>query len=298
MKILLLGKNGQLGWDLQWDLVSLGTLYTPDRSQLDLTNKNDIYSYITDVNPNVIVNAAAYTNVDKAETEPDMAFLVNAEAAGWIADAAAKCQAALIHFSTDYVFDGGKTNPYRESDEANPINVYGKSKLAGEGKIRENSAAYIILRTSWLYSWHHNCYLTKILKLARSAQNLQIVTDQTGSPTSRRLLAEITGQLIALSLPEPFRFFNENHGIYHLAGDGAVNRFRFTEAILAKDPNKDKHICNAIQPVDSSFFPQRAKRPSFSALNCDLFTQKFHLRLPPWEVGLHLTMNELGFQNG
>ncbi len=290
MRILLLGKNGQLGWELNRVLSPLGNLEVYDFPHVDYSHPELLIPVIAGSHPDIIVNAVAYTNVDKAESEPETAHLVNAVAVRVLAEEAQKVGAFLLHYSTDYVFDGLKGAPYSETDAANPINVYGKSKLDGENAIQQVNGAYLILRTSWVFSLRQGGFVTKVLQWARSQQVLRMVTDQVGSPTWARMLAEITGQLLSKAGQSPIDWLAERKGIYHLAGLGQASRFEWAKAILACDPRPQEQTVQQILPALTADFPTPATRPLFSALDCFRFERTFQLQLPPWQDALRLCM--------
>jgi len=196
----------------------------------------------------------------------------------------------LIHFSTDYVFDGTKGAEYVENDEPNPINIYGQSKLAGERSVQQAGGAYLILRTSWVYSLRQESFVTKVLEWARNHTTLRIVNDQIGNPTWSRMLAEITAQLLAKGAENLQPWLLERSGVYHLAGSGAASRYEWARAVLACDPRQDEQVAKEVQPALTADFPTPAKRPLFSALDCNLFTKTFGLRLPDWEQALQLAL--------
>lgn len=266
MKLLLIGKNGQLGWELNRSLFTLGNLVAVDYPEIDLANAKSVIQIIDETEPDVIVNAAAYTNVDKAESEPELARAINAIAPGLMAEQARKRNAAFIHYSTDYVFDGNKGSPYVESDPPNPINVYGATKLEGERAVQQVGGAYLIFRTSWVYSLRQGGFVSKVLHWARTQKVLRIVDDQVGSPTWARLLSQATMQVIAQGRDDPSRYITEKAGLYHLAGAGAVSRYEWAKAILALDPRKEEQVINELGPAKTSEFPTPARRPQFSAL--------------------------------
>src|SRR5688572_7979721 len=212
MRVLLIGRSGQLGWELQRSLAPLGGLVALDRAGMDLADPDSIHRAIADARPEVIVNAAAYTAVDQAESEPDMAMQVNGIAPGIIAEEAARIGALMVHYSTDYVFDGAQDAPYREDDRTAPINVYGHTKLAGEEAVRAAGGAHLIFRTSWVYAARGSNFLLTMLRLARERSELRIVDDQVGAPTWARTVAEATAQVLGAG-PGPAR---ERSGVYHL----------------------------------------------------------------------------------
>ncbi|HJW89635.1 MAG TPA: dTDP-4-dehydrorhamnose reductase [Anaerolineales bacterium] len=289
-RILLLGKVGQLGWELQRALATLGQVQALDYPEINLVDSESLRPLIRAVRPQVIVNATAYTAVDRAEAEPQLAMAINARAPGVMAEEAAQVGAALLHFSTDYVFDGAKGSDYIEADRSNPLGVYGRSKLAGEQTIQDVGGVYLILRTSWVYSLRRDSFVNKVLEWSRSQPTLRIVSDQVSNPTWCRLLAEACGQLLALAGADPMTWLGERHGLYHLAGSGKASRLEWARAILANDPRREEQVVKELLPAKTSDFPTPAQRPLHSALNCDRFERTFNLRLPDWEDALRLAM--------
>jgi dTDP-4-dehydrorhamnose reductase len=290
MKILLFGKNGQLGWELNRSLVTLGNVTAVDYPQVNFSDLNGIRSLVREINPDVIVNAAAYTAVDKAEQEQELAYSINASGPEVLAEEAARLSAALIHYSTDYVFDGEKGSPYVETDPPVPLNVYGKSKLAGEQRIQASGAIFLIFRTSWVYSLRRESFVTKVLYLARTQPVLRIVNDQVSNPTWCRMLAEITGQVLAAGKNSKNQWFYERQGLYHVAGLDCTSRYEWARAILENDPKRSEQLAKEIVPALTSDFPSPAKRPLFSALRCDRFIDTFGFELPAWRDSLKLAM--------
>ena len=291
MRILLLGKIGQLGWELNRTLAPLGEVIALDYPDIDLT-KSDIKDTIQELHPQVVINATAYTAVDRAESEPDLAQAINGRAPGVMAEAARAVGAGLIHYSTDYVFDGQKGQPYIETDAPNPLGVYGQSKLAGEQAIQDVGGAYFILRTSWVYSMRRDNFVRKALQWARQNRVMRVVTDQVGNPTWARMLAEITAQMLAQAGQTPASWIQDRQGIYHLAGHGYASRMEWVEEILRLDSNPGEQVVQEIQPARTSDFPTPAERPLYSALNCERFQQVFELSLPDWKKALALAMAE------
>jgi dTDP-4-dehydrorhamnose reductase len=288
MKIVLFGKNGQLGRELLRELAPFGELLAVGRQELDLLDAAALDAFIRLHKPQVIVNASAYTAVDRAEQEPELAFQVNSRAPGLMAELACELNAAFIHFSTDYVFDGTLGRPYVETDTPNPLNVYGKSKLAGEQAIQKAGGAYLILRTSWVYSMSADNFVTKVLRWARQNETLRIVDDQIGNPTWVRTLAKATSQILARG----YDFITENKGVYHLAGDGFARRYEWAKEILKLDLQAQAQIAKELEPAATAEFPALAKRPLFSALNCAKFKTTFGLELPGWQQTLALAMQD------
>ena len=286
MKILLFGSMGQLGTELQDTMSSLGEIAAYDIHNLNLEHTGVLKETIRLYRPDVIVNASAYTAVDKAENEKEKAFHVNGEIPGLLAEEAAKLHAILIHYSTDYVFDGSKETPYVETDTPRPLGAYGSSKLAGEDAIRAGRASYLILRTSWVYSRNRSSFVTRVLEWARKQEVMSVVDDQVSNPTWARRLAMVTAQLLGL---EP-DFLKERRGLYHVAGNGYASRLDWARKILALDPNKNEQTVREILPARTSDFPTPAQRPLFSALDCSLFQSTFGIPLPRWEDDLQLAM--------
>jgi dTDP-4-dehydrorhamnose reductase len=293
MKILLIGKNGQVGWELQRTLASLGEITAIDFPDIDLSDETNTRAWVRRTAPHVIINAAAYTAVDKAESEPELAMMVNGTAPGVLAEEADALDAFFIHYSSDYVFDGTKGEAYLESDFPNPVNVYGLSKLAGDQNIQQVDGRYIILRTTWVYSMRQGGFVRKVLAWARKNTELQIVSDQVGSPTWARALAEVTAHLLAMSGGDLSGWLSERKGLYHLGGLGTVSRYDWAKKILEFDPNPDEQIARRVKPVLTKEFPTPATRPLYSPVNCSLFRNTFGICLPDWADGLRLAMEVL-----
>jgi dTDP-4-dehydrorhamnose reductase len=290
MKILLLGKYGQLGWELQRALATLGEVTALDYPEIDLAHAEQLRPIIRKAKSHIIVNATAYTAVDKAESEPNIAHAINAHAVGVMAEESRGLGASLVHYSTDYVFDGKKGGAYTESDPAAPLGVYGQSKLAGELAIQAVGGAFLILRTSWVYSMRRDSFVSKVLEWSRTQTTMRVVEDQVSNPTWCRMLAEITSQLLAMAGEHSSAWLKERSGIYHLAGWGYASRFEWAQAILANDPKREEQAIQELQPALTSEFPTPAQRPLFSALNCDRFFDTFGLKLPAWQDALRLAM--------
>lgn len=294
-RILVPGKTGQVGGELQSALAPLGTVIAPDRSQMDMTNENSIRRTIRDTRPDIIVNAAGYTVVDKAESEHDLAMQVNGVAPGIVAEEAKRLGAILIHYSTDYVFDGELKRPYVEDDATNPVNTYGKTKLAGERAIEAVGGAYLILRASWIYSARRSNFVLTILRLAREKAELSVVDDQTGSPTWARSLAQATAELLRK------RDLIQNHsGTYHLSTEGHVTRYEFAEAIIhtMKDITGKPDGWARVKPIGSAAYPLPAKRPRTPVTNKDKIKRVFGIEMPRWDEQLRSYARELAAQNG
>jgi dTDP-4-dehydrorhamnose reductase len=245
MNIVLFGKNGQLGWEFQRTLPLLGDVISLDREELDLCDLHTVQRTLNELKPDLVINASAYTDVDRAEKEPDLALKINALAPGIMAETSRKLGAVFIHYSTDYVFDGQKGTPHTESDLTNPLNMYGKSKLQGEDHIQQAGDAYLILRTSWVYSLRGNSFVNKVLEWSRKNSLLRIVEDQVGNPTWARLLAEITILLLAQNQGNRYEKLRGRSGVYHLAGSGYTSRYGWAKQILANDPHRTEQICSS-----------------------------------------------------
>jgi dTDP-4-dehydrorhamnose reductase len=290
LRILLTGITGQVGWELQRSLLPLGEIIAADREAIDLTNPDSIRKAIQQFQPHLIVNPAAYTAVDKAESEPDLAMAINGIAPGVMAEEALKIGAGMIHYSTDYVFSGDRDTPYQETDPTNPLGIYGKTKLAGEIAIQSTGVPHLILRTSWVYSRMGKNFLLTILRLARERSELRIVSDQIGAPTWSRAIAEITAQILAQGVGNLHEFLHSHSGIYHLSAGGVTNWHGFARAILATDPHRSEQIATAVLPINTSDYPTPAQRPAYSLLDNTKLHDTFGLKLPNWEQSLQLAI--------
>ncbi len=292
--ILLTGANGQVGWELQRVLAPLGHVVALTREQLDLSQPDAIRQAVRTHQPDIIINPAAYTAVDKAENDTDLAMAVNGVAPGVFAEEAKKLGALLVHYSTDYVFDGSSTSPYTENDVPNPQSVYGKTKLAGEAAISAVGGKHLILRTSWVYGVHGGNFVKTVLRLAKERSELRIVADQFGAPTWARLLANSTAQILQRwqekSLDEGLS------GVYHLTAGGRTNWHQYAEEIVRLARQYDDVLTNkalTIQPIATHEYPVPAKRPANSVLSTDKIRLAFGLNLPPWQDDLAACMREL-----
>lgn len=290
IKILLLGNTGQLGWELNRTLLTLGELIPMDYPQIDMANPDDLRRIVRQFEPELIVNATAYTNVDQAESEPDLAMAINGIGPGILAEEAKKLGSVLIHYSTDYVFDGSKGDLYVEEDQPHPINQYGKTKLAGELAVQKVDGAYLIFRTSWVYSLRRPCFVTKVLQWAYNNENLRIVDDQISTPTWSRTLAEATAQIIAQGRADSLNYLREKSGLYHLANSGFCSRYEWAKFIIEHAPQKENFKVKEILKAKSSDFPNPAKRPGKSAMSCRKFEDVFSIKMPAWEVALRLAI--------
>jgi dTDP-4-dehydrorhamnose reductase len=302
MTILLLGKDGQVGWQLQRSLAPHGPVVACDRTQCDLSDPDRIRSVVRDVRPSVIVNATAYTAVDKAESEPELAHRINAEAPGILAEEAAALGALLVHYSTDYVFDGTKATPYVETDPTGPQSVYGRTKLAGEEAIRAVDGRSVIFRTSWVFGARGGNFVKTILRLAREKDSLNVVADQVGSPTPAALIATVTGVALAmLRHGEPEKMAKNE--IYHLAAARPVSWCEFARTIVGlagQVPGFDLRLKpEAIHAITTAEYPTPARRPANSCLDCTRLETDFGLQMPDWQPYLERMLQLLALkQNG
>lgn len=286
MKILLTGRNGQVGYELERSLQEVGSVIAVDRASMDLADLDQIRSVIREVKPDIIVNPAAYTAVDRAETEPELAMLINGIAPGVMAEEARKLGAVMIHYSTDYVFDGRKNSPYEEGDKPCPLNEYGRTKLAGEYAIQSAGIKHLILRTSWVYGMHGKNFLQTMLKLAQERDELKVVDDQVGTPTWSRTIAEVTASVIdqALHAPDPVVWWQKNSGLYHLTSNGFTNWHAFAQALL---DNAGLLETTRVLPIPTAEYPTPARRPINSRLSCEKLRTSF-CDLPDWQTALRL----------
>jgi len=296
-KILLTGKNGQVGWELQRTLASLGEIVAVGRREMDLADPDSVRNVIREVRPSLIINAAAYTAVDKAESEPELAMAINGVAPGIMAEESKRLNATFIHYSTDYVFDGAAKRPYVEDDMPNPLNVYGKTKLAGERAIQAVGVPHLILRTSWVYGARGKNFLLTILRLARERSELKIVDDQVGTPTWSRMLAEVTSQLLSQHY-SPFSRSSSSlvdvNGLYHVVSGGpATSWYGFARKILENIGRQSSHVLPKLIPIPTTDYPLPAKRPHNSSMSCEKLRQVYGLQVPLWDDSLALCLNEM-----
>jgi dTDP-4-dehydrorhamnose reductase len=292
-RILLTGATGQIGWELGRCLLPLGEVVALNRSQCDLARPQDLAGIVDAVKPQVIVNAAAYTAVDKAEEEAEVAMTVNAAAPGELAKAARRHGALLVHYSTDYVFDGRNPDAYREDDKRNPLGAYGRSKLAGEDAVRASDADHLIFRTSWIYAARGRNFLKTILRLAGEREELRIVSDQCGAPTWARLVAEVTALVLARELQHG-RMSGFESGTYHLTASGETSWHGFAREIVAGARERGADLkCRSVVPIATVDYPLPAARPANSRLSTARLTERFGLNLPGWQRCLALCLDEL-----
>lgn len=294
-RILLLGRDGQLGWELQRSLAPLGKLIALSRAQADLEKPATLRDTIRSNAPDLIVNAAAYTAVDKAESEPDLALLVNGHAVQVLAEEAGKLGALLVHYSTDYVFDGSKSGPYTEDDAPNPLGVYGRTKLDGERAIRASGCRHLIFRTSWVYAARGGNFVKTILRLAGERDELRVVADQIGAPTSAELLADVTALCAGFITHFPERFAGVA-GTYNLVASGETSWHNYAQFVVenaARLGRPLKLAPEAIRQIATSEYPLPAARPLNSRLATDKLKRVFGIELPHWKIHLERVIDEL-----
>ncbi len=290
-RILLISSSGQVGWELQRTLAPLGEVVATGRNRgakrvVDLASPDTLVQAFNEVRPALVVNAAAYTAVDRAESEGDVAEAVNAVAPGIIGELATRWGAAVIHYSTDYVFDGALDRPYREDDKTGPVGLYGKTKLQGEQALLDSAADALIFRTAWVYGQHGDNFFKTMRRLFAERDELRVVDDQIGSPTWSRMIAEATAQVVSQLKVEPAQF-GEKRGIYHLTAAGQTSWFGFAQAILE---NSESDCC--LLPIPSTDYPTPAARPAWSVLDNRKLSDSFGLALPDWRCSLLQCMAE------
>lgn len=288
-RILVFGRVGQVGWELRHKLACLGHVTSVDFPEIDFSKPDTIRAAVKAAEPTVIVNAAAYTAVDKAETVPEPAWAINATGPLVIAEEAKRVGALMVHYSTDYVYDGSKQGPWVETDVPNPLNVYGTTKLAGDEAIAAVSGDYLILRTSWVYGSRGSNFLLTMLRLARQRAELQIVDDQTGSPTTSECIAQATAQILAQVTAPGGGGLAGRSGLYHLTSSGATTWFGFARAFLSRQGES----CPQLTPIPTCDYPVPAKRPMNSVLSCARVAEAFGVRMPAWEDALELVLETL-----
>jgi dTDP-4-dehydrorhamnose reductase len=291
--ILVTGANGQVGFELQRSLAALGDVVAMTRGEMDLANEASILLALQAHRPRVIVNPAAYTAVDRAESDAEQAMAVNAAAPGILARWAADNGAWLVHYSTDYVFDGTKADAYVESDTANPQSVYGESKWLGEEAVRSAGGRHLILRTSWVYGHHGNNFLKTILRLAQERSSLNVVADQVGAPTSAALIADVTRTVIErIARPDA----SDLSGTYHLSAQGNTSWHGYAAHIVRQASARDVKLAltiDALKPIPTAEYPTPAKRPHNSRLDCTKLMDGFDLSLPAWQEGVEDVIDRL-----
>lgn len=295
MKILLFGKNGQVGWELNRSLLPLGEVFALSRKEADFSNPESLRDIVREIKPDVIVNAVAYTAVDKAEKEEGLAEIINSTAPGVLAEAALEINALMVHYSTDYVFDGTKESPYVETDEPNPLNAYGRTKLAGERVIQSSGCDYLILRTTWVYASRGSNFLRTILRLANNHNELRIVSDQYGAPTWARNIADVTAHVLAGTQQERQAGVFES-GVYHLSSRGRTTWYGFSNVIIEKAQQLDTKggvITERVLPITTKDYPLPAQRPMNSQLDSRLLLEHFGLTMPEWQQSVKLCVDEV-----
>lgn len=284
-RILIIGREGQIGWELQRSLATLGTITAVDKEEIDLANADSMINFIREMRPQIIVNAAAYTAVDQAEADLDNAMMINGTAPGILAEEARRLGASFVHYSTDYVFNGKASEPYKETDPTDPLSVYGKSKLAGELAVQNVGGHYLILRTSWIYGMRGKNFLLTMLKLGKERDQLKVVIDQVGAPTWCRYVAEITSHILL--------HCRDEWGLYHVTSAGETSWHGFATKIFQMHQalNPSTKIPEII-PIPSNEFPSPVKRPAYSVLSNEKIKDAFGVLMPSWETGLELCLKK------
>jgi dTDP-4-dehydrorhamnose reductase len=289
MKILLIGKNGQVGWELRRALAPLAEVVAVDYPEINLTDTPALRQFVAGMRPAVVVNAAAYTAVDKAETETELCRQINAVGPGVLAEEAKKLGALMVHYSTDYVFDGTKTSPYVETDAPNPLGAYGRSKLEGDRAVKASGADHLIFRLCWVYGARGQNFMLTMQRLAREREKLRVVADQFGCPTWSRMIAETT----ALALKQVLAGADRSgfNGEYHLAASGQTSWHGFASRIIELMPEAERK-CRAVEKITTAEYPTPARRPAYSVLGCGKLQKTFGLRLPDWEASLRQVLDK------
>jgi dTDP-4-dehydrorhamnose reductase len=288
-RILLFGKIGQVGWELRRTLAPLSQLTCVDYPDVDFTNPDSIRRWIREIAPQVVINAAAYTAVDKAETETALAMKINGEAPGIMAEECRRLGALLVHYSTDYVFDGAKNTPYVEDDPTAPLSAYGRTKLAGDTAIQQAGCDHLIFRLCWVYGARGANFMLTMMRLAREREKLRVVADQTGCPTWSRMIAETTALALArVAKPEMAR---AHSGIYHLCSTGQTSWHGFASAIIGAMPESERK-CREVEAIPASEYPTPTKRPAYSVMSCAKLERTFGLALPDWKHCLDLVLEK------
>jgi dTDP-4-dehydrorhamnose reductase len=290
-KILLIGKVGQVGWELRRALAPLGELASVDYPEIDLTDTDSIRQWVRETCPKVIINAAAYTAVDKAESEEDRCQRINGIAPGIMAEEAKRLNALLVHYSTDYVYDGAKTQPYVEEDPPNPLGAYGRSKLAGDHAIKHVGVDHLIFRLCWVYGARGQNFMLTIMRLAREREKLRVVRDQVGCPTWSRMIAESTALALKHRFSIPDKDAGVLNGTYHLAASGQTSWHGFAEAIVSHMPEPERK-CKVVEAIATSEYALPAKRPAYSVLCCEKLKRAFGLQLPSWDESLQRVLEK------
>lgn len=293
IKIILFGKDGQVGFEIQRAFQKFGQLYMFNSTQANFENPYNIQDIINNIKPDIVINAAAYTAVDKAESEPTRAKIINTDTVEIIAKTVKNINALLVHYSTDYIFDGTKKDPYTETDQPNPLNIYGKTKYDGEIAIQNSKCRYLIFRTSWIFSAHGKNFIKKILELSTKHATLNVITDQVGIPTSASFIADVTLDCLKQITSNATEF---ESGIYNLAAAHPTNWFEFARMIIAESQVngfKSKLTIDGIISILSKDLQNRAKRPQNSVLDTSKLSQEFHITIPDWKMHFKLVLAQI-----
>jgi dTDP-4-dehydrorhamnose reductase len=294
-RILLLGANGQVGWELQRSLAPLGELVACTRADADLAQPAQLQQLVERLTPDIIVNAAAYTAVDKAESDEATARQVNAASVGLLAELAVQQNAWLVHYSTDYVFDGTATRPYIETDKTRPMNVYGQTKLEGENAIRATGCQHLIFRTSWVYAARGNNFAKTMLRLAAERDRLNVVADQIGAPTSAELIADVTALVLA-QIGHDDQLAKRASGVYHLVAAGEISWHAYAQHVIAYASQHGRRLkasASQVEPITTDDYPTATRRPASSRLDTTKLQRTFGLYLPSWQIHANRMLEEL-----
>lgn len=282
-RILIIGRNGQIGWELERILGPLDNVIAIDYPDIDMTKPESIRATINTYRPQIVINAAAYTAVDKAESEADLAMAINGVAPGVMAEECRRLRALLVHYSTDYVYDGKKRTPYIEDDDAKPLAAYARAKLAGDLAIQAVDTPYLILRTCWVYGWRGNNFLLMMLKLASEQEEIRVVDDQIGTPNWSRDVAEATAKVLSLGQDDPYEYFSQYSGIYHFSASGRTSWYGFAKAIFEADPAAGERKLKRLIPISTAEYGSKVDRPAFAVLDTSKIERTFGLKMQPWE---------------
>jgi dTDP-4-dehydrorhamnose reductase len=293
--ILITGADGQVGWEAHRAFQPLGKVVALRRADVDLANHTALRAAVRAIRPAIIVNAAAFTEVDRAESARTDAFAVNAVAPRALAEEAERIGAILVHFSTDYVFDGTKPSPYTEADDVAPLSVYGESKLEGDRAVLASGTPHLVFRTGWVYAARGRNFMLTMLRLAHERELLRVVSDQVGAPTPARLLASASAHILARhSVDDGFSLPESHWGVYNLTARGATSWYEFARQIVSLDPRRETQRCREITPIATAEYPTAARRPASSLLDVGKLERTFQLRMPEWSTQVPLVMDELG----
>lgn len=290
MKILLIGEKGQLAWELIRTLMPIGEVVSVDYPSFDIRNKKQTADTVNAVSPDIVINASAFTDVDGAESNQSEAMAINADGPGWLSQTCHERKIPVIHYSTDFVFDGTKATPYIETDKPNPINIYGLSKLRGEEAVQSETDAFLIFRLAWLYSARGNNFVTKFLQWAKEKETIRVVDDQVGSPTWARFVAEATAAILAQSKGQEISLYDwvlQRSGIYHLTCQGEASRYEWAKKTLDLIPNRNKLLVREVISAKTHDFKTVALRPFFTPLG----SKKINLSIPTWQSQLTLFLS-------